>query len=287
MRRRELPGTDITLSQVCFGSMRFLPERITEKEGIRLLTELVENGITTIHSSHEYESHSYFCKLLSEFTKENPSRHLEHLIKLPAPHFKDKSFSKIKFIQLVEEQLTALGTEQIAVVQWLLRHEPNVDQFRLPLLEKCTEELREAWVSLKESGKVGALYSFPYSNNFAASVLDLPLCGGLMDYLNLIELDKVPLLPNLVENNQGFIAIRPFFAGKINEIDQCQKNILLQVFNESDLNNIAIQFPLLHPAVITEVVSFSSLDHLENIIENTSKLNPNQALFNDVLSILN
>lgn len=286
MKRRTLPGTNIALSQICFGSMRFLEEKITESEGIELLSAMVDMGISTLHSSHEYESYPFFCEVLTKYKKLNPSKKLEHIVKLPAPHFKEDRFCKNKFIELVDSKLLELGAERLEVVQWLLRHEPNTDEFRIPLLYDCCDELAEVWAELKQAGKVGVLYSFPYSSSFANEVLKVSLCSGITDYLNLIELENTSLMPTLLNNNQGFIAIRPYCAGRINELPESKQKLLLAMLKVEALNDAAIQFPLLNPLVVSEVVSFSSSAHLTNIVENTASLVGNESLFNDVLGVL-
>ena len=62
--RRRLGSFDVELSEITFGSMR-LPSSISDEAiWIDLLVDAYDRGITTIHSSDEYDSFPTLCDLL-------------------------------------------------------------------------------------------------------------------------------------------------------------------------------------------------------------------------------
>lgn len=286
MRRRILAGSDISLSQVSFGSMRFSPDRLSKKDGVILLSEVLANGITTFHSSKEYEHYDYFCELLKETIKNNPSASIEHIVKIPAPHFKDEYFCKSKFRNLIEEQLIELGTDRLDVVQWLVRHEPNTDFHRLQLLKDSYDDINEVWQELKEEGKVGVLSSFPYSEAFANEVLSMGICSGLTDYLNLMEVDRVKFFDYLQSNDKHFIAIRPLMAGTIRTLSLEKQHRIIKCSNADSIETAALMFPLLHPNVTSEIISISQIKHLEHTMSIVENLHSNKELFYELYRLV-
>jgi aryl-alcohol dehydrogenase-like predicted oxidoreductase len=82
---------------------------------------------------------------------------------------------------------------------------------------------------------------FPYSVAFLQAALDLPWVDGVIDYLNLLELDAAPFLDAIAASGRGFAAIRPLAAGKL-----------------ADRAAEALRFPLLHPATASLILTASS-----------------------------
>lgn len=285
MRRRLLAGSDISLSQVTFGSMRFSSDKLSKKDGLFLLGELVSDGITTMHSSKEYKDHDFFCELLKETKQNNPSVGIEHIVKIPAPHFKEERFCKNKFKQLIEEQLIELSTDRLEVVQWLVRHEPNTDEHRLRILRDSYDDIKEVWQDLKQEGKVGVLSSFPYSQTFAREVLNMNTCSGLTDYLNLIETERVELFEQLESSDKHFIAIRPFMAGAIRELPSEKQCKIMKCANTDSIEAAALIFSLLHPNVTSAVISISQIKHLKHIVSTVANFRSNKKLFHELFQL--
>lgn len=276
MLAREFGRSGIVLSPVTFGSMRLDPEKIDLPAAVELITYLYQNGINTFHSSHEYETDSFFCRVLQKFRTSHPNAEIKHIAKIGVPHFDETRFDGNRLVTAVENRLKQLGTERIDVVQWLVRHQPNDDRHRLPILAECQQELSQTWTKLQNEGKVGALASFPYSVPFAKAVLQFPICEGLVTYLNLLELEMTPLLTQMEQAGQGYMAIRPLGGGAIateavranenpTEIQRI-KAIANKLDILEDLTEFAIQFPLLHPAVSSVMVSVTSIKHAAEIV---------------------
>ena len=67
--RRRFGGSSIELSALCFGCMRMSPSRLELKEAVDLLLALFDRGVTSFHSSHEYETYTFFCDALREMRR--------------------------------------------------------------------------------------------------------------------------------------------------------------------------------------------------------------------------
>jgi aryl-alcohol dehydrogenase-like predicted oxidoreductase len=240
--------------------MRFDPKRIDADTGRDVLAFLLDAGVDAMHSSHEYEFHDYFCEILKSLGK----KRVTHIVKLGEPHFDHAGFRPERMIKIIDDQLRALGTERIEIVQWLLRTQPMENQLRLSLFEQCRQEVAATAAKLIDQGKVGALGVFPYTPAFAAKALPTSWCRGLIDYLNPMERECVPFLDEMQARNQFCIAIRPLAAGKLLENEKfaaaCDK------LGVAPGERFALRYPLLHPAVCSVVLSISSRAHAESAI---------------------
>ena len=307
MKNREFGNSGIYISPITFGSMRLNPQRIGFDSAVKLITHLYEGGVNTFHSSHEYETDSFFCQVMEEFRRVNPQAEIVHIAKIGVPHFDEVQFNGTKLSTLIEARLKALGTERIDIVQWLVRHQPNEDKYRLAILTECQQELNSTWESLQKEGKVGVLTSFPYSVPFAKEVLTTPSCRGLVTYLNPFELDMVFLLDGMAKAGQGYVAIRPLYAGLITTEQLNQHHdpsdvpsaselkiyrqkqkfcSLLKALDlsEQDATRFAIQFPLLHPAVSSVMLSVTSREHADEVMKAVDSAVINQDAFNQAVS---
>ena len=298
MNSREFGQSGIKLSPITFGSMRLDPNRIELEAAVELLTYLYDRGVNTFHSSHEYETDPFFCQVMQQFRAHHPGAEIVHIAKIGVPHFGETEFNSAKLVTLIENRLQQLDTERIDLVQWLVRQQPNDDQHRLPILAACQEELRETWAQLQKQGKVGALASFPYSVPFAEAVLQFPTCGGLVTYLNLLELEMTPFLEQMEQNGQGYIAIRPLGGGlittktlaqqeenNINDVNKLEGMLSTLEIPIADLTKFAVQFPLLHPAVASVMVSVTSINHAAEIVAAVDGLKSDRHVFNNILKL--
>ncbi len=299
MQPRKFGNTDIALSPICFGSMRLDSDRISFEDAVALITHLYDKGVTTFHSSHEYPTDEFFCRVLAQLQQSRPQAELQHIAKLGVPHFDESEFSGKRLVALVDQRLQELNTDRLDIVQWLVRHQPNDDAHRLPLLEACQAELNQTWQDLQQQGKVGALASFPYSVAFAERALATDSCKGLVTYLNPLELEMAHLLDDMVEQGQGYVAIRPFCGGILTEdnlrsfaFEPAKAQQLKAILSDLDLtleqaNQFAVQFPLLHFAVASAMLSVTSLEHANIAIAAAQTATIDRELFNRVWEIHN
>ena len=294
MQPREFGQTGLFLSPITFGSMRLDAQRISFAEAVDLVSYLYDNGVTTFHSSHEYPTDEFFCRVVKELRKVKPNVELQHIAKIGVPHFDEDRFEGKRLIELIDRRLQDLNAEKIDVVQWLVRQQPNDDVHRLPILEQCQTELQQAWNQLQQAGKVGVLASFPYSVSFAQAVLNCDRVSGLVTYLNPLELDMTPLLDGMSAAGQGYIAIRPFcgglFTAKIlsqnKEVATLQQLLQQLRIPLSEANNFAVQFPLLHPAVTSTMLSVTSIEHAQIAIAAANQAVVNRDLFEQIVNYL-
>lgn len=283
LARRACGRTSLTLPVLTLGSMRFDPKRIDAEAGRDLLAYLFEAGADAVHSSHEYEFHDYFCEILKSLGK----RQIVHIVKLGEPHFDHAGFRPERMIKLVESQLSALGTERIDIVQWLLRHAPLEDRYRLPLFAACRDEIGATLEKLIEHGKIGVVTVFPYTAKFAEATLPLPWCSGLTTYLNAAERECAPFLDRMLGGNQFYVAIRPLLAGKLTDQSAAETAKFASACDELGIQSegrlgFALCYPLLHPAVSSVMLSIGSRPHAEAVLAILSepiRIKPDPVMF--------
>lgn len=278
MKERKF-GSNLSLSELTFGTMRFKFNNDTEAE--KLIKKTIDCGINTFHSSFEYESHEYFCQIFSKVKKLYPSTNFHHIVKLGEPHFDSDYFNPKRFERIIDKQLIDLGTDRIDIVQWLLRHTPNTNKYRIKILKESFLEFNETVESLKKKGKINCIGSHPYTKEFAYKCGNLCNIECWITYLNLVEIEWYPLLKD------PFLAIRPLAGGGLLKNDHIWNFLKKHDFFE-DTNKLKIcsTFPLLHPNVKTIITSIKNLDQLielQNIFENTYI---DLDLFNSIISFL-
>jgi aryl-alcohol dehydrogenase-like predicted oxidoreductase len=242
--RRSFGGSGVTLSALALGTMRMTPPKFDADSALDLLLHLSDHGVSSFHLSHEYESYGFVCAALAALRRARPAAPVELIAKLASPHFDETGFSAERLRERVEALLRQAPAQRVDVVQWMVRHTPNEDGPRLAILRRDREMIAEAADRLMAEGKIGAFATFPYSAPFRAAALHEPFIAGLVDYLNPRELEAAAWLDRLQARGQGFVAMRPLFAGAL----------------PRDPASIAaaLRFPLLHPATSAIVVSLSN-----------------------------
>ena len=220
MNYRKLGTTDLVVSELCFGPMRFNPNEKNEK-GQNALDVAIDNGVNFIHSSYEYET----IELLGECLGKHPKRHdLFHIIKIPVPTFNEKKFDKAMFRKRIEDALRTLHTDRIDIVQHLHRGVSNKDVWhvegdpeRFAQFPEVIAEATDEFSQLKKEGKVGFLASFPMTPGYAGMAVKSGKYSALVAYFNLIETEMAQFFPEMKKNGVGFIAIRPLLRGMITD----------------------------------------------------------------------
>ena len=151
MRYRKFGSSDLEVSEICFGPMRFTAKEPTQDEasvaGQRALSRALDRGVNFIHSSHGYGT----SWAIREVLRNHPKRHeVHHIIKVGVPDFDDGGrFDAAKFRLLIEESLEDLGAERIAVVQHLHRARPNSDELRIANIPATFEPLMEIFEHMR------------------------------------------------------------------------------------------------------------------------------------------
>ncbi len=309
MQYRTFGNTDLNVSEICFGPMRFAAKEPGADElsatGKRALQRALERGVNFIHSSYEYGTRWAVGQVL----KDHPKRaELHHIIKVPMPDFDDEGvFDAAKFRLRVEDALRELHAERIAVLQHLQRARPNEDALRIPQIPSVCEAMLETFEKLKDEGKVGYLTTFPYSPGFAPEALKTNAFSGMVAYYNPIEMEMAEYFPGMEAKGEGFLCIRPFMGGlltdrravrsQLPEGDRCleekwdaayERMALLQ--NELDLEitswtSFAIKFSLIHPLVTSLIVGLNTPEQVDEILDAADGNYPNRAIFDQALEI--
>jgi aryl-alcohol dehydrogenase-like predicted oxidoreductase len=308
MGYRNFGNTDLEVSEICFGPMRFAAKEPGSDEqsemGKRALERALERGVNFIHSSFEYGTRWAIGAVL----KDHPKRQdIHHIIKVPVPDFDDGGrFDTAKFRLRVEEALRDLHTERIAVLQHLQRARPNEDPQRLPAMAAVNEELLAVFAKLKEEGKVGYLTTFPYSPGFASQALPRGVFSGMVAYYNLIEMDMAEYFPAMEEQGQGFFCIRPFMGGLLTDrradgdklpagdrlLDErwrpayARLALLRRALGEvGSLTAFAIKFALSHPVVTSLIVGLNTPEQVDEILAAADGDYPSRTVFDQALTI--
>ncbi len=224
MRHRRFGSTDIELSEVTFGSMRFVSGNLGRRDdavGKRALEVALANGVTAIHSSYEYGTRW----AVGEVLRDHPRRHeVRHIIKVATPDFDDAGFDEAKFRGRVEEALKETGAERIAIVQHLQRgvgrdviNDARGDPARLAAMAAVNERLAAAAARLKAEGKIGALACFPYTAGFAGPAVASGIFDGVVAYYSLVETELVPLMAEMRRRGMGFVTMRSLLQGLLTD----------------------------------------------------------------------
>ncbi len=243
----------VPVSPLAFGSMRIHERALDDAAWEALLREAIERGVTTLHSSSEYESYPRFCGLVARLS----GLPVTHVVKLADPHFGEAGFDAARLEARVDAYLAELGTDRLDVVQWMWRGDLKDEPGRLAAFARELPAIRDAFDVLRARGKLGAVAPFPYTAAFADLVIGGdpggggPLCEGLAVYLNPVEQELLPQIRAAARAGMGIVAIRPLAAGRAlagTEPAACVREVLAE------------------PGVATAVVTFSSRAHLDELL---------------------
>ncbi len=248
---------------------------------------LHERGIDTHHSSFEYDSHSIYLDALHK--AKATGRTFQHIVKLSDPSFDAETFDGSRLSALVDRELTTLGAETLASVQWLVRTtDPQDTATRIKILEDQRDEIILWAESQVAAGKIQNLSVFPYSMPFAEASVAGGITATMTTYLNLAELEAVSLL----DESAGFIALRPLAGGRLSDpsvpddamVNASAARTYLEKSFDTKAERIAeaLRFPLLHPATTSIVVSVNSVAHLDQAVDAAGAITPDLARFESV-----
>ena len=310
MKYRKFGVTDLEVSEICFGPMRFSSKDPGDDEktraGKRALERVIERGVNFIHSSYEYGTRW----AMGEVLKDHPKRkELHHIIKVPVPDFDDDGvFDPAKFRMRVEEALSDLHADRIAVLQHLQRSKPNSDEGRTPNIPAVHEPMIEIFEKLKDEGKVGYLTTFPYTPGFATAALKTGDFSGMVAYYNLVEMEMAEFFADMEGKGQGFFCIRPFMAGLLTdrranreclpEGDRMLEENWQPAYErlkviESALGveikswtEFAIKFALIHPIVTSLIVGLNTPEQVDGVLDAADGNYPDRNVFDKALNIL-
>lgn len=299
MQYRTLAGTDLEVSVLCYGPMRAAAKTPGDDErskvGERALHAALDAGINFVHSSYEYGTRWMMHRALAGHPKRLD---IHHVIKVPVPDWDDGGrFDAAKMRFRVEEALRDLAAERIAVLQWMWRTRPDDDPERLAVMAGIRHEVRACFEQLRQEGKAGHLWMFPYSVPAARAALGTGLFGGMIAYCNAIEMDYLEVFPELEAAGRGFLAIRPLAAGVLTdqrsswealpEGDRLKTDGFREHFRRRaaleatfgdeigpSMSRFAIRFPLMSPVCASVVVGLNTPEQVEKMARHVEGVAP-------------
>lgn len=246
-------NNSILPENIVFGSMRMLEHDYSLEHWVDLFQDLYDSGVTTFHSSNEYESFALFCEALAVFQKKNPEMRIKHIVKIAEPHFHINSFDANLLEEKINEYCRHLNVSTIDVVQWMWRGDLQDNAAREQLFEEYYPEMEKAILYLKQSNKINQFCCFPYNVEFALSAIKKEHIDGLIVYRNVIEQEYDTALELAAKLNKKSYILRPLNAGKALNIENQSPKSLVQW---------ALDFPNIEGAII----SISSISRLKEII---------------------
>lgn len=187
------------LSGLTLGTMRLDDKPRDHRDTVALLDHASRAGVTSLHSSFDYNSFRMLCAALSTLG----AGRFEHVVKVPAPDFGDRS-GTFGFTARVRAYQRALGRRRLAVVQWMPRREgeaPSGPEYRDLLLQALDES-----ACLIDKGDIGCLAVFPYNEEQLRIAESEDRVDALALYYGAAEAALVPT------SKRPILAIRPLLA---------------------------------------------------------------------------
>jgi hypothetical protein len=245
---------NILPERLVFGSMRMLEYDFTLEYWVELFQHLYDSGVTTFHSSNEYESFSLFCKAYTIFQKKNPDKKIKHIVKIAEPNFNINFFDANLLNMKINEYCSSLNVNSLDIVQWMWRGNLQDNVEREQLFDKYYPEIEKTILNLKQTNKIQKFCCFPYNVDFALSAIKKEHIDGLIVYRNVFENEYETSLELAAKLNKNSYIIRPLNAGKALDKD---------IHTSKSLVHWALNFPKIEGAII----SISSLSKLNEIIK--------------------
>jgi hypothetical protein len=217
---------------------------------VKLFRAMYYGGITTLHSSTEYDSFPLLKSVLSELNVLDPKVKFKHIVKLAEPHFSDVSFSSKRLNEKVMQYLSDLKISKLDAIQWMWRSNLS-DDLRVNAFLKESIYIKNALNTLKSEGIVLSSYCFPYSEFFMAEASVLDIFEGFCVYRNPHEKEYDKLLSHCTP--KSVITIRPFSANKL--------------YTKQNGVGPLLDYNFSSPAVGSTILSFSTHEQLKEILE--------------------
>ena len=237
---------------LAWGSMRMLEVNRSETEWLDFLSEAHSLGFDSLHSSNEYESFPLLSSLLHSGTKRPSFPVFRHIAKLAEPSFDDHSFAAARLEAKIHSYLAALSTPVLHNVQWMWRHNLQLDSQRISDFQRQLDAIADAVGRLKRAGLIERFFCFPYSVEFGRVALEHEAIDGLVVYRNVQETEYDALIDRSAALSKLCHIIRPFNAGTI--ITQAKKT-------PEDV----LKFAMDKPAIKSAILSSNSIEHLREL----------------------
>jgi len=198
--RAELGKTGLRVSRVGFGGIPIT--RLTDAGAAALVREAIDAGVSFLDTAHTYpESEPRIGMAVSGVDRD--------AVVLAS---KDASADGPMFARHVEESLRRLGTDYLDLMQF-----HNVGDRAKWEAIRAPGGAYEAALRLKEQGKVRHLGVTSHNIALAGDMIESGLFETLQVPLNFVADEAEALLPRCRELGVGFIAMKPFAGGAIED----------------------------------------------------------------------
>lgn len=238
---------------VILGTMRWHEIDRSPSDWADFLLAAHDMGVTTLHSSSEYASYDLLCETLALVRARAPSVTFDHMVKLAAPHFDEPDFAAQQLDGRVDAYRTTLGTDRLAIVQWMWRHGLDDDTARIAAFETAASAVAETIGALKSNGRIGRALCFPYSLPFARRAIAMDWVDGLAVYRNAVEQEYDSVIGAAATLDKSTVVIRPFKAGETFADGRDAASLLADALD--------------HDGVEAAVLSTGWLDHLRELVD--------------------
>ncbi len=201
--------------KIIWGTMRMLEHSSESHFWEGFFIRLKDNGIGIIHSSIEYESFPMLCEVLRRLKQRNIT--FKHVVKLAEPSFDDDGFSPERLHYKIETYKRLLGSNSIHTIQWMWRKDLDNDCRRIEEFHRNQSIFIESFATEKNQDNIINVMCFPYSTQFADTILDASVIDGLIVYCNPNEQEYNSSLEKCRILEKQVYTLRPFQTGKISK----------------------------------------------------------------------
>lgn len=268
------------LPAITFGTMRLADKNLSSYECYELFNAAILNGVNGFHLSSEYDSFELVTSSLKKIVANKSPLDINVIAKLASPHFNEECFEQVNLENKIDNILQKTGLEQIELVQWMWRQAPLNDDSRISNLLSQANEIINSFDDMISKGKVKRFGCFPYTGNFMKKVSSLKISDIHINYLNFWE-------DNLLESQilSSSIALRPFFAGKIKEVNS---EFIEELNTIQSGNGIfhSLNYVLSHPKICSAVLGLNSIKQLDQVVNISDSILKNIETFNQYRSII-
>ena len=218
MNYRVLGGTDIRLSEICFGMASLTghrPQADTSPDhaaqAAAAVRQALDLGVTTFHYGPGYLSGFVMRELIRTGVRTD---RLQLIVKLASPTFQETTFSPATITATVDRMLSETGFDVISVGQYIFQGRGIAESDKPALYAGRMEaDVAGCFEDLRRRGKVLCHAGFAYSAPFGALVAKSPGMCGVVGFFNMMEHHLHPLLPALRASGRSLLAMRPFCGG--------------------------------------------------------------------------
>lgn len=268
------------LPAITLGTMRLADKNLSFYECYELFNAAILNGVNGFHFSSEYDSFELVSSSLKKIVANKSSLDIKVIAKLASPHFNEECFDHVNLENKIDNILQKTGLERIELAQWMWRQAPLNDDSRISNLSSQANEIINYFDDIIAKGKVKRFGCFPYTGNFMEKVSSLKISDIHINYLNFWE-------DSLLESEilSSSIALRPFFAGKIKEVNSKFIEELNTIQSGNGIFH-SLKYVLSHPNICSAVLGLNSIKQLDEVVNISDSISKNIETFNQYRSII-